>query len=373
MAVALSPLSLQTFFDVSGKPIPAAAVYFYAPGTLTPVTVYQDNLLSVPYTQPVTAGGSGRIPPIYVGETDYRARIFDAQGSLLEDIPFLPAAVDLGTIPPAAADTAIATGDIIWSFNNAAVRLGWVRCNGNTIGSATSGATERANADTQALFLWLWGQDTGNQLAVTPSKGASAAGDWAANKAIALPDLRGRSIFGMETMGRTSAGRLTGATFATGNGSTLGSYGGAATATLVTANLAAHSHTITATQAAHSHTITLTDPGHNHGHSDPGHAHSVSDPGHAHTYDRWTSGGGSTMSSGGINVGNVQNATGVGFTSISINGNVTGITNVAAATGITAASNNQTPAITASSANAGSGTAFNIAPPFAVLCAYMRL
>ena len=65
---------------------------------------------------------------------------------------------------------------------------GWVRCNGRTIGSASSGATERANADAEDLFLFLWTNFADAQCAVSSGRGASAAADWAANKTIALPD-----------------------------------------------------------------------------------------------------------------------------------------------------------------------------------------
>jgi hypothetical protein len=42
------------------------------------------------------------------------------------------------------------------------VLSGFVRCNARTIGSATSGGTERQNADTQALFEYLWNTDANN-------------------------------------------------------------------------------------------------------------------------------------------------------------------------------------------------------------------
>ena len=53
---------------------------------------------------------------------------------------------------------------------------GWVRANGRTIGSVTSGGTERANADSEALFLYLWAADA--SLSVSGGRGANAADDW---------------------------------------------------------------------------------------------------------------------------------------------------------------------------------------------------
>src|SRR5947208_1688739 len=79
-----------------------------------------------------------------------------------------------GTVDPT---TIFQTGQIIPMYGTG-VLTGFVRANGRTIGSATSGATERANADAQSLFQNLWGADA--NLAVSGGRGASAAADWAA-------------------------------------------------------------------------------------------------------------------------------------------------------------------------------------------------
>lgn len=129
---------------------------------------------------------------------------------------------------------------------------GWVRCNGLTIGNASSSATERANADTSALFTFLWTNFSDGVCAVGGGRGASAAADYAANKAIALPDLRGRSFFGLDTMGNSAASRL-------GNqitsSTTNGASGGAEEVTLARANLPNTSVSVT---------VDITDPGHTH-------------------------------------------------------------------------------------------------------------
>lgn len=124
---------------------------------------------------------------------------------------------------------------------------GWVRCNGLTIGNASSSATERDNADTSDLFTFLWTNYSNSVCAVGGGRGASAAADYAANKAIALPDLRGRAFFGLDDMGGSAAGRLAGATI---DQTTNGASGGADTVTLVEANLPAHTHTFSATTSA---------------------------------------------------------------------------------------------------------------------------
>lgn len=139
---------------------------------------------------------------------------------------------------------------------------GWVRANGRTIGNASSSATERANADTSSLFTFLWTNYSDSVCAVSSGRGASAAADYAANKSIALPDLRGRAFFGLDDMGGSAASRI-GTTF---SGTTNGATGGAENHTLTTAQLPAHSHSgTTASDGAHTHTVAYTnaarDPG----------------------------------------------------------------------------------------------------------------
>ena len=69
---------------------------------------------------------------------------------------------------------------------------GWVRKNGGSIGSALSGATERANADTLNLYTLFWDNYLDSNAPVAGGRGASAAADFAANKALTLPDASGR-------------------------------------------------------------------------------------------------------------------------------------------------------------------------------------
>jgi microcystin-dependent protein len=80
--------------------------------------------------------------------------------------------------------------EIFYCLNTAPA--GWVRKNGGTIGSADSGASERANADTLALYTLLWDNYTDQWCPVNGGRGASAAADFAANKALTLPDAQGR-------------------------------------------------------------------------------------------------------------------------------------------------------------------------------------
>lgn len=132
---------------------------------------------------------------------------------------------------------------------------GWVRCNGRTIGNAASLATERANADTADLYTHLWTNFADAQCPVSGGRGASAAADYAANKAIGLPDWRGRSPFGLDDMGNSTAGRLgTVITDKTTNGAT----GGAETVMLLRSDLPNETLTVTGTTNSsgnHSHDV----------------------------------------------------------------------------------------------------------------------
>ena len=140
-----------------------------------------------------------------------------------------------------SAEAALPTGTGPIPYVGASAPAGWVLASGRTIGSATSGATERANADTQALFTLLWNSFANTEAAVSGGRGASAAADWSANKTIVVPDMRGRVAAGKDDMGGAAANRLTAAGSGV-TGTTLGKAGGAETHTLDTSQIPAHTH-----------------------------------------------------------------------------------------------------------------------------------
>lgn len=146
---------------------------------------------------------------------------------------------------------------------------GWVLGAGKTIGSSSSGATERANSDTLALYTLLWESYSNVELIIQTSAGAnttrggSAATDFAANKRLPVPDYRGRIGLGKDDMGGTAANRITSAGCGI-TGITLGASGGAQTHALIEAELAAHTHDtlVPATTAATAATGTdVATPG----------------------------------------------------------------------------------------------------------------
>lgn len=142
----------------------------------------------------------------------------------------------------------MSTGDVKFSIKTVA-DPGWVMCNDGTIGSAASGATTRAHADTEALYAVLWAIPDGDTYApVTGGRGASAAADFAANKPIALTKMLGRAL--------AVAGSGTGLT-----ARALGATTGAETHTLSQAETPLKNHTHAASQGAHQHT--QNNPGDN--------------------------------------------------------------------------------------------------------------
>lgn len=247
--------SAAPFIDPTGAPYAGAKAYFFDAGTTTPQIVYTDAALSIPHDHPVVADSSGWFPAVFLtAETTHRLRILDADDVTLRDIDNISVPTTVAPTPPegdTAAEFLFQTGDIKMAWRSAAPD-GYVRLNGRTIGSATSGATERANADCEDLFVFLWEQDA--NLSVSGGRGATSAGDWAAAKTIALPDWRGRAPVGLDGMGNTVAGRITDALTDGGDADALGETAGEATHVLVEGELAPHTHVATVTDPGHTHT-----------------------------------------------------------------------------------------------------------------------
>jgi hypothetical protein len=85
----------------------------------------------------------------------------------------------------------------------AAAPEGWLLLNGQTIGNQFSGASGRASADTEPLFLILWNETNAE---VVGGEGESAAADYAANKELALPNFAGRAAAGRDVSGEVLSG-----------------------------------------------------------------------------------------------------------------------------------------------------------------------
>jgi hypothetical protein len=204
-------------------------------------------------------------------------------------------------------------------FYRTTAPAGWLKCNGTTIGNAASGATQRANADTQGLFTVLW-ENTANadlpiqdNAGVASVRGASAADDFAAGKRMPVPDMRGEFVRGLDDGRGVDAGRALGSAQAQ--------------------QLLQHTHGVT--DAGHVHGV--TDPAHGHAVTDPTHGHGVTDPTHIHSIqhasDSSTSGAGISGNAAGSGGGTAP--TDASATGVAVNNAATGVTVNNAATGVT--------------------------------------
>lgn len=143
--------------------------------------------------------------------TDYNAIVNAA-------LHLLSMYADGATLDQAAAGITLGydIGDYKFAARRADIGNRWLRCDGRTIGAASSGATARANADTEALFSHLWSNFDNAELTIqdnggSPSvRGATAAADFAGGMRMPLPDLRGRAMVMLDDpTGAAAADRIT--------------------------------------------------------------------------------------------------------------------------------------------------------------------
>ena len=252
-AGTLPGISMSQQFDSLGKPLNGGRLYLIQAGTTnTPQNCYQDSGLTIAWPNPITLDAAGRVPQLFCADGVIKIRLTNTAGvqQLVQDNLLVVGPSGGGGGGSAVDSTTVAaTGDLKARYETGVIS-GWVRANGRTIGSSTSGATERANADCQALFAHLWNIDT--NLSVSGGRGVSAAADWSANKTIELPDWAGRAIAGLDDMGAGAKGRLTSTYFGTA-ANVLGAVGGSESHVLTTAELAAHYHEAFISDAGHRH------------------------------------------------------------------------------------------------------------------------
>lgn len=251
-----------TFTNACGTPLSGGLLYFYQVGTVaTPQNSFQDTGLTILNPWPLVLDANGRVPSFYLANGSIHVRLTDASGvvqfDVLNQLVIGPSSGGGGGGGAVDPTTIASTGDI--KFRPTGEFLtGWVKLNGQTIGSAGSGASQRANSDTQALFVYLWNNCPDAHCTVVGGRGASALADFSGNKQITLLDMRGRNFVGLDDMSNTAAGRILSSNVTSGGADTTTTpqaTGGEANHVLSVAELAAHNHTATST---------VTDPGHNH-------------------------------------------------------------------------------------------------------------
>lgn len=219
-------LSLSQQFDELGKPLANGLLYFIQAGTTsTYQNAFQDSGLTIPWPNPMILDAAGRVPSFYLADGSIKIRLLDQFGVaqvVADNILVVGPSSGGGGGGTVDPTTVLQTGDIKMMYNFGVV-AGFVRANGRTVGSATSGATELASATAQALFQFLWAVDP--NLPVSTGRGLTSIADWSANKNITLPDLRGRVPAGVDDMGGGVASRLT-SLIMSPDGVTVGATGG---------------------------------------------------------------------------------------------------------------------------------------------------
>jgi len=222
----LTPWIRPQFFDNNGDPLAGGFLHSYAAGTSTPLATYTTAAGDTENENPVELDANGRAP-IYLSSSAYKFILKDSSGATIwtEDNVSLPTTAN-----------GFSTGDVKLTIKTSA-DSGWVLMNDTTIGNSASGASGRANDDTESLFLLLWNNTVNANCAVSTGRGASAAADFAANKTIALPKALGRAL-AVYGSGATLTARA------------LAAVVGAETHTLAESEMPTHTHV----QNAHTHT-----------------------------------------------------------------------------------------------------------------------
>lgn len=149
------------------------------------------------------------------------------------------------------------------------VQSGYVSANGLTVGNASSNATGRANADTQFLFNFVWNNCSNAICPIFTStgsastRGATPWADFAANKAIAVWNMNGSALMGVDSQGGSSSTRLSGVPFTSGSSTTPGSLMGENLHTLTAGQIPTINSTVTSTvnNIAQGSIIIINQPG----------------------------------------------------------------------------------------------------------------
>lgn len=259
MAGSIS-LALQTIFDpVTKAPNIGGKVYFVQAGTTSdPQNAYYDQALTQALPYPYTLSDGALMPFFYLADGFIKVRVLNAKGNevfVQDNIMVVgPSSGGGGGGGGVDPSTVFQTGDSLWLAVQG-TRDGWVRDNGRTLGSATSGATERANSDCQAAFIFYWNTYPDSMCPVAGGRGANALADWSANKTIQTLDWRGYIPGGLDDMGNSAAGRYANVPVVSGAVTTAASVVGEATHTLLTAELPVITPAGTITNGAITNTV----------------------------------------------------------------------------------------------------------------------
>lgn len=310
----LPPVLRQRYFDSNGDPLAGGKIYTYQSGTTTPQATYTDSGGLTANANPLILDSAGYATMWLNPELSYKFVLKDSNDVTIwttDGVIGLLTSDSVGTASiqdeavttekleddsvtadklrdsvSTDADRAVTTNHIrneaitfekmatalvqlltprgvVQSYTGTTAPTGWLLCSGQTIGSATSGATSRANADTSDLYSHLWSAFANTELIIQDSsgsnttRGASASADFAANKRLPLPDLRGRVVAGTDNMGGSTASRISATYFL--NATTLGAAGGDDGVVLSTSQMPAHRHFVAGDIQSNATTLTASN------------------------------------------------------------------------------------------------------------------
>ena len=264
------PVAMTNQVNQNGQPLAGARLYIYVVGTnAVPQLAFSDINLSLPLPWPVVADQNGRLPMFYLAAGTVHARLTDSGGNVQFDYPNI--LVIGGTVaigggggggPSVDPTTVASTGDVKWRLSSETL-AGWVILNGQTLGSATSGANNAfADNSAQNLFVYLWTNCPNAHCPVTPSgRGSSALADFNAGAQIQLPDMRDATPVGRDCMGNNCLGGILLSNITSGGtdtADTAQAAGGVANRLIAETNLPHITNiavTIQAGQGVHNHTL----------------------------------------------------------------------------------------------------------------------
>lgn len=241
-AAGTLPLAMAQQVDINGQPLANCQVTFFVAGTPSTVqSSFADFGLTQAQSSPLNCDQTGRIPMFWLADGLIHVRLTDSFGAPIIDTtmqvlgPSSGGGGGGGTVDPT---TIMATGDVKVRYGTGPL-TGFVRCNALTIGNAGSGATERANADTQNLFVYLYNTDP--NLVVSGGRSGNALNDFNAGKQLTMVDMRGRAAVGLGDMGNSPTTALL-STYFGNSPTTLGAAGGNQGAVIAATNLPPHTH-----------------------------------------------------------------------------------------------------------------------------------
>lgn len=109
MTGILLPAPVLVALDANGAPIGGAQLQFYLTGTTSPASVYTDDTLDTPLSNPVVANSAGLFPAIFLDPTvTYRAQLLTATGGPIADRD--PITVGVPQASQAEVNAGVATG-----------------------------------------------------------------------------------------------------------------------------------------------------------------------------------------------------------------------------------------------------------------------